>query len=109
MPVARRIHRKNQLTYSRNVHSIESALTETNYDKVELSKEKRRLTGQLPTNDKSKKNKKKDINFVNHPPKSTGRQNQHNVIKNKSGVHGNARNIQTEREAFEFFITENMI
>ena len=105
--VTRRTHRKKQLTYSRKVHSIDSALTETNYDIVELSETKCQITGKLPTDEN--KNKKRDIHFVNFPPKTTGRQNKQNVIKNKPGVHGNSKNIRTEREGFEFYITEAMV
>ena len=111
VPVERRQHRKKQLTYSRNVNSIDTALSEENYDVFELPADKKSISGFLPLKNqpKGKKNAKKEIVFTNHPPKTTGRQNSHNVIKNKPGVHGDARNTEKERDAFQIFLTTEMV
>ena len=103
----RRTHRKKKLTYSRNVNSIDSALDETNYHMIELPEERKRITRYLPSKHSNQKKKKSDkiaIHFSNHPPQNVGRQGSQNVIKNKLGVHGNARNAATERKAFEVFL-----
>ena len=107
----RRTHRKKAYL-SRNVNSIDSALDETNYHMIELPEERKRITGYLPSkhsNQKKKKSDKIEIHFTNHPLQNVGRQGSQNVIKNKPGVHGNARNVATERQAFEVFFTEEMM
>ena len=107
----RRTHRKKAYL-SRNVNSIDLALDETNYHMIELPEERKRITGYLPSkhsNQKKKKSDKIEIHFTNHPLQNVGRQGSQNVIKNKPGVHGNARNVATERQAFEVFFTEEMM
>ena len=67
---------------------------------IELPEERKRITCYLPSkhsNQKKKKQDKIEIHFSNHPPQNVGCQGSQNAIKNKPGVHGNARNAATER------------
>ena len=45
----RRKHRKKQLTYTRNVHSIDTALREENYDLLPIPTKEKIIKGKLPT------------------------------------------------------------
>ena len=101
------------MTYTRNVHSIDSALCESNYDILPLPEEEKTITGELPNDQpntgKNKKDKKKAIHFSNIPQKITGRQKACNIIPNKPGVAASFRNTQAERDAFELFFTKAMV
>lgn len=109
-PTKRRKHRKKQLTYTRNVHSIDSALCEQNYDILPIPTKEKIIKGQLPADSTSKNKKdKKEILFSNIPQKTTGRQNACNIISNKPGVSPGFRETETERDAFELFFTNAMI
>ena len=55
------------------------------------------------------KKDKKEILFSNIPPKITRRQNACNIISNKPGVTPEFRETETERDAFELFLTKAMI
>ena len=85
-----------------NTNIILQLPIQTNYHMIELPEERKRITGYLPSKHSNQKKKKiRQIHFSNHPPQNVGRQGSPNVIKNKPGVHGNARNAATERQAFE--------
>ena len=46
-PVERCTHRRKKLTYSRNVNSIDSALSEENYDIIQLPAKQKKIVGHL--------------------------------------------------------------
>ena len=119
-PSERRKHRKKQLTYTRNVHSIDTALCEENYDLLPIPTKEKIIKGELPADPPSEKNKgkkavsnnkkdKKEILFSNIPQKTTGRQNACNIILNKPWVTPEFCETETERDAFELFLTKAMI
>ena len=58
-PTERRKHRKKQLTYTRNVHSIDTALCEENYDLLQIPTKGKIIKGELLADISSEKNKGK--------------------------------------------------
>ena len=89
-PTERRKHRKKQLTYTRNVHSIETALCEENYDLLPRPTKEKIIKDEHPADSPSEKNKgkksvsnnkkdKKEILFSNIPQKTTGCRNACNI------------------------------
>ena len=100
--------RRRQLTSQRIAHSIDTALDVHNYNPFELPNENRTIEGIV----KVDRNKNNDIHykFDNHPTAAqTGRTNQANVIRGRQGVSPVARDTRDYREAFEHFITADMI
>ena len=53
-PVERRTHRRKKLTYTRNVNSIDSALSEENYDIIQLPAKQKKIVGHLPQKNQTK-------------------------------------------------------
>ena len=68
-PTERRKHRRKQLTYTRNVHSIESALDEDNYELLPIPRQENTIEGFFPDYDDNGKLKKqkKVKQFTNIP------------------------------------------
>ena len=108
------------MTYTRNIHSIDTALCEENYDLLPIRAKEKIIKGELPTDPPNEKNKgkktvsnnkedKKEILFSNILQKTTGRQNVCNIISNKPGETPEFRETETERDAFELFLTKAMI
>ena len=58
-PTERRKHKKKQLTYTRNIHSIDTALCEENYDLLPIRAKEKIIKGELPTDPPNEKNKGK--------------------------------------------------
>ena len=55
----RRKHREKQLPYTRNVHRIDTALCEENYDLLFIPTKEKIITSELPADPPSEKNKGK--------------------------------------------------
>ena len=111
-PTERRKHRKKQLTYKRKVNSIESALSEGNYELLAIPEKEKILKVEVAdeeSNAKKKKDRKKTVEFTNIPQGTTGRQNACNIIPNKPGVAAGYRKTDNERDAFELLFTEQMV
>ena len=76
-PTKRRKHGEKQLTYTRTIHSIDSASCEQNYDILSIPTKKKIVKGELLANSTSTKKKfKKDILFSNLQQKTICRQNE---------------------------------
>ena len=88
-------------TWRRHVHDINSSLEEENYDPLEPPPERKTITGKI--------SKEETIKFTNHPPQALGRQRLCDVIHKRPGVTREASKAKTPREAFELFITPDMI
>ena len=98
------ITQRRQLTYQRLVHSIDSALDENNYDALQLPRKKHILRSKAV--DKENKIEYK-LKFSNQPPLPEGRQASQDILRNKPGVKGSAKNAKTPKDAFDlFFIDE---
>ena len=52
--IARRKHRRKQLTYPRLVNSIDSSLSEENFDPIELPTQEKTIIGIIPSQNKKK-------------------------------------------------------
>ena len=87
--------------WRRHVHDIISSLEEENYDPLELPPERKTITGKI--------SKEETIKFTNHPPQAPGRQRLGDVIHKRLGVTREASKAKSLREAFELFITPDMI
>ena len=99
--------RRKLLTSKRLVNSIQTALRIENYNPLILDPEERQYTGKL-TNLENRKYIEL-IKFTNKQPPGTGRQAQWDVIKEKCGVIGTAKDAGTIIDAFRLFITEDMM
>ena len=108
------------MTYTRNVHSIDTALCQENYNLLPIPTKEKIIKGEIPVDPPSENNEerkivsnhkkdKKEILFSNIPQKSTRRQNACNIISNKPGVTPEFRETKTERDAFELLLTKAMI
>ena len=51
--------KKKQLTYTRNIHSIDTAFCEENYDLLPIPAKEKLIKGELPTDPPNEKNKGK--------------------------------------------------
>ena len=91
-----------------------------NYGLFPIPPKEKIIKGELPADPPSEKNKgkktvsnnkkdKKEILFSNIPQKTTGLQNACNIISNKPGVTPEFCETETERDAFELFLTKAMI
>ena len=70
--IARRKHRRKQLTYMRLVNSIDSSLSlslsEENFDPIELPVQEKTIIGIIPSQNKKKNT---EVKFTNQPTKAT--------------------------------------
>ena len=103
----RREFYRRLLTYQRDVNSIDTSLDEENYNCFIPPEKEKRITGYLP--DKADTKKKTAVTFTNKKPSVTGRQKRADVLPSKPGLTKHTRNITTPREAFEFFMTDEII
>jgi len=97
---------RKQLTANRLVKSIDTALDIENYDPLELTAEVKSYSSVVRGRDE---NIEVDITFSNSQPHTTGRQRRCDVIHEKLGVRGVAKNCVTEIDCLKLFISENMI
>ena len=81
--IARRKHRRKQLTYTRLVNSIDSSLSEENFDSIGLPTQEKTIIGIIPSQNKKKIT---EVKFTNQPTKTTGRQSSRDVIPNTPGL-----------------------
>ena len=93
--------RKRLYTYNRCVNSIDSSLDEENYDPVAIPEARKVILGNIRNEE--------EIRFVNQPPATVGRQRMCDVIRSRPGVTALASNAKTPKDAFDLFITPNMI
>ena len=104
---ANRMQRK-LLTKNRLVHSIDTALDLENYNAFILPEQEKTVIG-IIKHDNNRNNDEK-IDFINKPNEDQrGRQNRANVITGQTGIRAKARNVNTEKEAFDLYITPNML
>ena len=99
------ITQRRQLTYQRLVHSIDSALDKNNYDALQLPRKKHIICSKAV----DKQNKiEYNLKFSNQPPPPEGRQASQDILKNKPGVKGSAKNVKTPKDAFDLFFTDKI-
>ena len=110
-PTERRKQRRKQLTYTRNVHSIESALEEDNYELLPIPRQENTIEGFFPDYDDNGKLKKekKVKQFTNIPQNKTARQSACDIITNKPCVAPGFRETETEKYAFDLLFTMDML
>lgn len=89
------------------MNSIDSSLLEENYEPITLGPEKKTIIGKIT--DKTDRKKQEYIRFINEEPTRKGRQNAHNVLKNKPGVSPRARSATTAKDVFDLYITPFMV
>ena len=94
--IARRKHRRKQLTYTRLVNSTDSSLSEK--EKI--------IIGIIPSQNKKKNT---EVKFTNQPTKTTGRQSSRDVISNKPCLSAKSNGIENELQAFQLFFTEEIL
>ena len=104
--IARRKHRRKQLTYTRLVNSIDSSLSEENLDPIELPAQEKTIIGIIPSQNKKKNT---EVKFTNQPTKTTGRQSSRDVISNKPGLSAKSNGIENELQAFQLFFTDEIL
>ena len=99
-------HRK-LLTKNRLVNSIDAALDMANYNPLiirdESSVYKKKLT------DPDDRKKSEEMVFTSKQPIHTGRQRACDVLKEPSGLKGGAANANTAVDAFNLFVTNEML
>ena len=104
---ANRLRRK-KLTKNRLVNSIDSALDLDNYNAFVLPEQEKSMSGTIRID--NNRNNHEKIDFKNKPNDDPrGRQNRANVITGSIGLRTKAKNVHTEREAFELFICPDML
>ena len=108
-PVAIRRHKRKTFTYMRKVNSIDAALDENNYDPYVIPAEILQITGEVPSLDRTKKNKKDKIIFSNQPRPYNGRQKAAHCPKNKPGVSSYSKTATSSVECFHLFMTDEML
>ena len=104
--IARRKHRRKQLTYTRLVNSIDSSLSEENFDPIELPTQEKTIIGIIPSQNKKKNT---EVKFTNQPTKTQGRQSSKDVISNKPGLSAKSNGIENELQAFQLFFTDEIL
>ena len=99
------IHRRKQLTSSRLVHGIDSALDLENYNAFQIPENEKQITGVIKD-----KNNEERITFTNQPnnARNTGRIARQNVITGPIGLKRVANNATTELDHFMLFLTNPM-
>ena len=103
--IARRKHRRKQLTYTRLVNSIDSSLSEEHFDPIELPQEKTIIGIILSQN----KKKNTEVKFTSQPTKITGCQSSRDVISNKPGLSAKSNGIENELQAFQLFFNDEIL
>ena len=93
----------------RKVNSIDAALDENNYDPYVIPPEILQITGEVPSLDRTKKNKKDKIIFSNQPRPYNGRQKAADCPKNKPGVSSYSKTATSSVECFHLFMTDEML
>ena len=104
--IARRKHRRKQLTYTRLVNSIDSSLSEENFDPTESPTEEKTIIRIIPSQNKKKNT---EVKFTNQPTKTTGHQSSRDVISNKPGLSAKSNGIENELQAFQLFFTDEIL
>ena len=104
--IARRKHQHKQLTYTRLVNSIDSSLSEENFDPIELPTQEKTIIGIMPSQNKKKNT---EVKFKNQPTKTAGRQSSRDVISNKPGLSAKSNGIENEVQAFQLFFTDEIL
>ena len=97
--IARRKH-------TRLVNSIDSSLSEENFDPIELPTQEKTIIGIIPSQNKKKNTK---VKFTNQPTKTAGRQSSRDVISNKPGLSTKSNGIENELQAFQLFFTDKIL
>lgn len=100
--------RRRQLTRNRKVHSIDSALDIGNYDSFHIPAVPHSVHSVI----KVDRNANNDLHyhFSNQPPtNNVGRTNRANIIQGPQGVQAKAKQTDTNQDAFQLFITPDMI
>ena len=104
--IARRKHRRKQLTYTRLVNSIDSSLSEENFDRIELPTQEKTIIGIILSQNKKKNT---EVKFTNQPTKTAGRQSSRDVISNKPGLSAKSNGIENELQAFQLLFTDDIL
>ena len=93
-------------TYTRLVNSIDSSLSEENFDPIELPTQEKTIVGIIPSQNKKKNT---EVKFTNQQTKTTGRQSSRDVISNKPGLFVKSNGIENELQGFQLFFTDEIL
>ena len=101
--------RKRLKMKDRNVHSLETALDETNYDSYDALDEKKEI--KVITQKKTKNDFEESVSWVNQQPalSRAGRTPRVQIRRVQSGVVPEAENATTPRDSFSIFLIDPIL